>query len=64
MGTWKEHIAKLNAEWKGKRVMYDGSVYNVALVDYNGIIHIDKPSEHNKTTAVYEPYEAKKVLVS
>lgn len=63
MGTWKDHIEKLNSEWTGKKVMYEGNVYNVAFVDYNGIIHIDRPTEHNQTMAVYEPYEAKKVLV-
>lgn len=45
--TYKEYIEKLKAEWIGKKVMYDGKVYTISHVDYNGVLHIDKPSEHN-----------------
>ena len=61
--AWKDQIEALKAEWTGKKVTYDGKVYTVVNVDYNGILHIDKSSEHNPTTAVYEPHEAKKSLV-
>lgn len=63
MGTWKEHINALRAEFVGKRVMYQGNPFNIVDVDYNGIIHIDLESEHNKTTAVYDPHEARKHLL-
>ncbi len=61
--TYKEWIKSLEAEFIGKKITYQGIVYNVAKVDYNGIIHIDKPSSYNTTTAVYEPHEARKMLV-
>lgn len=63
MGTWREYIEKLNIDWIGKKVIYNTKIYTVVFVDYNGIIHIDKPTENNSTTAVYEPYEAKKFIV-
>lgn len=61
---WSEYIKKLRTEFVDKKVMYEGKIYRIACVDYNGIVHIDKPSEHNDTTAVYDPYEARKYLVA
>lgn len=61
--TYRDYIEKLRSEFVGKRVMYEGKVYTIAMVDYNGIIHIDKPTKHNKTMAVYEPHEARRALV-
>ena len=63
MGTYKQYIESLQTEFVGKKVMYDGKPYTIAMVDYNGIIHIDKPTEYNKTTAVYEPHEARHALI-
>jgi hypothetical protein len=63
MKVYRDYIEKLRSEFVGKRIMYEGKCYTVAMVDYNGIIHIDKPTEHNKTTAVYEPCEARKALI-
>lgn len=60
---WSERIQKLRDTFVGKKVRYEEKIYNIVMVDYNGAIHIDKPSEHNKTTAVYWEYEAKKNLV-
>lgn len=60
---YKDWIKSLEAEFVGKRIKYDGNTYTVAKVDYNGIIHINKQSEHNETTAVYLPHEARKALV-
>lgn len=60
---YKDWIKNLETEFIGKKITYQGSVYTVAKVDYNGIIHIDKPTTHNTTTAVYEPHEARKALV-
>lgn len=62
-GSWKEYIKQLEADWIGKKVMYDGKPYMIVKVDYNGILHIDRQTEHNWTTAVYEPREAKKALI-
>lgn len=62
--TWKQHIENLKAEFIGRKVRYNGSVYTIVHVDYNGCIHIDMPSVHNNTTAVwYMPHEARKAFV-
>lgn len=61
--TYREYIENLKAEFVGKKVQYDGRVYTIACVDYNGCIHIDKPSAYNETTAVYLPHEARKAFV-
>lgn len=60
---YKNYIESLRAEFIGKRIEYDGKPYTVAAVDYNGIIHINKASAHNATTAVYEAHEARKHLI-
>lgn len=60
---WKDYIEKLKKEWIGKRVDFAGKVYNIVDVDYNGIIHIDRPSKFNKTCAVYSPHEARQHMV-
>ena len=60
---WRDYIEKLKAEYIGKQVIYDGNVYNIVAVDYNGIIHIDKPAKFTETTAVYTEAEAKKNLL-
>ena len=61
--AWSEHIKDLKTKWIGKQVEFENKVYNIVDVDYNGILHIDRETEHNKTTAVYEPWEAKQHLV-
>lgn len=62
-GSWKEYIEELRNEFTGKKVRYEGKIYTITHVDYNGIIHIDKPTEHNWTSAVYEPREARAAFV-
>lgn len=62
-GSWKQYIEALTDEWIGKRVQYEGKIYTIVKVDYNGILHIDKPSEYNWTTAAFEPHEAEKALI-
>ncbi len=52
MGTYKEWIESLKNEWIGKRVKYDGNIYNVVDVDYNGFLLIDKKARYTDTTAV------------
>jgi len=59
---WKDYIEKLKKEWIGKKVEFNNKIYNVVDVDYNGIIHIDRPSKFNTTMAVYQPFEARKHL--
>ena len=63
MGTWKNHIETLKNKYIGKKVKYNGGIYTIVNVDYNGIIHIDLPTEHNATTAVFESYEADKAII-
>lgn len=61
--SWAEHIKRLREEWIGKKVMYQGNVHTIVDVDYNGILHIDLPSAHNDTTAVFLESEAKEALI-
>lgn len=63
MGTWKEHIEILKAEWIGKKVLYNDRILTIVDVDCNGILHVDLKTEHNDTTAMFFPYEARKYLV-
>lgn len=59
---WSDYIKKLKDEWIGKRVMFEDKAYTVVDVDINGILHIDRPTEHNKTTAAFVPHEVKEVI--
>ena len=63
MSTWKEHIERLKRDWIGKKVMYQDRVHTIVDVDYNGILHIDLPSEHNMTTAVFDEIDVKEALI-
>ena len=60
---WKDRIEALRAELVGKKVRWEEGIYTITAVDYNGIVHIDKPSFYSETTAVYEPCDARKNLV-
>lgn len=61
---YSDYIAKLRKCWIGKKVRYtDGKIYTIVDVDYNGILHIDKPTEHTETTAAYNPHTAMQALV-
>lgn len=53
--TWAEYIAKLRAEWNGRKVIYQGEQHTVVDVDYNGGLLIDRETMYNKTTAI-APY--------
>lgn len=64
MSTWKEYIDDSKNALEGKKIEYHGDIYTVAAVDYNGMVHIDKPSEHNETTAVYSIHEARKRILT
>jgi hypothetical protein len=63
MSTWKEHIERLKRDWIGKKVMYGDRVHTIVDVDINGILHIDLPSEHNMTTAVFDEIDVKEALI-
>lgn len=60
---YRDYINRLREEFIGKKIEFNGYIYTVAYVDYNGIIHIDLPSKHNNTTAVYDSYEAREHLI-
>lgn len=61
--AYRDYIENLRNKFIGKKVKYEGSEYTIAAVDYNGVIHIDKPSQFTETTAVYDAYEAELNLV-
>ena len=50
--TYREYNESQRKKWIGKKVMYDGAVYTVVDVDYNGALMIDKPAKFTDTTAV------------
>ena len=62
--TWAEHVESLAKEYVGVTVRYDGKIYKIVKVDLNGVMHINKPSEHNETTAVFaNELEAEKAMI-
>ena len=61
--AYSDRIKRLKEEFEGKQVNYEGKTYKIAKVDYNGIIHIDKPAKFTDTTAVYTEVEARMNLV-
>lgn len=60
---YKDYIESLKTTFIGKKVIYKDKIHTIVDVDYNGMVHIDLPSEHNNTTAVYIPSTAKKALL-
>jgi len=50
--AWSEYIAEMKDEWVGALVIFEGAMYKVVDVDYNGGLLIDKPAEHTETTSV------------
>ena len=60
--AWKDHIESLKKEFIGKQVYYCNEKFTIVNVDYNGLIHINKPSKFNQTTAVYSETEARRNL--
>ena len=53
---WSDFIARERKKWIGKRVRFEGAVWNVVDVDINGALHIDRQTKHNKTTAIGEEH--------
>lgn len=52
MGTYREYIETMKKRWIGRKVEFEGNVYTVEDVDYNGILLINKPAKFTETTAV------------
>ena len=50
--TYRESIEAMRREWRDRKVEYEGKIYSVLDVDYNGSLLIDKPDEFKATTAV------------
>ena len=63
MRTYKDYITGLRSKYIGRKVEYEGKAWMIVDVDYNGIIHINRPTTYNDTTAAYEPYEADKHMI-
>lgn len=49
---YSEYIAEMKTLWVGARVEFEGTIYTVVDVDYNGSLMIDKPARFTETTAV------------
>lgn len=52
--AYRDYIQQKRAYWIGQKVVYDGTIYTVLGVDYNGALLIDKPAQFTDTTAVDE----------
>lgn len=50
--TYRESIEAMRREWRDRKVIFEGAVYTVLDVDYNGALLIDKSDEFKATTAV------------
>lgn len=49
---YEELVAKDRARFIGKRVKFEGQIYDIVDVDYNGALMIDKEGRFTDTTAV------------
>ena len=49
---YQESLWSQYAKYIGAQVRYNGRLYKVIDVDYNGMLLIDIPSDHAETTAV------------
>lgn len=52
MSSYQEYMRSMYAKYIGAQVRYNGRLYKVIDVDYNGMLLIDIPSDHAETTAV------------
>ena len=52
--AYRDYIEELKKKWVGNPVFYDGAVYKVIGVDYNGGILINKADEFKGDCAVPE----------
>ncbi len=56
---WSGYIKRLEEEYIGQEVDFEGKQYKIVKVDINGILHINRPTGHNETTAAFMPHEVK-----
>jgi hypothetical protein len=49
---YEELVAKDRARFIGKRVKFEGQIYDIVDVDYNGALMINKEGRFTDTTAV------------
>ena len=47
--TYSKYIENLKAKWIGKNVKYEGKMYKVVDVDYNGGLLIDRQQYYCET---------------
>lgn len=52
MTSYHEYLRSMYTKYIWARVRYNGRLYSVIDVDYNGMLLIDIPSDHAETTAV------------
>lgn len=50
--TYKELVAEDQARFIGKKVKYEGGIYTIVDVDYNGALMIDRETRFTDTTAI------------
>lgn len=50
--TYKKLVAEDKARFIGKTVKYEGGLYTIVDVDYNGALMIDKAGRFTNTTAI------------
>ena len=54
--AYKNYIASMRRSWIGRLVTLEDGEYTVVDVDYNGMLLINKPTQHTETTAI-APYK-------
>jgi len=50
--TYKEFVAEDRTRFIGKKVKYEGGIYTIVDVDYNGALMIDRETRFTDTTAI------------
>lgn len=50
--TYKELVAEDRTRFIGKKVKYEGGIYTIVDVDYNGALMIDRETRFTDTTAI------------
>lgn len=50
--TYKDLVAEDRERFIGKKVKYEGGIYTIVDVDYNGALYIDLEGRFTDTTAV------------
>ena len=56
MRDYKQYIQEMKAKWTGKKVSYQGDIFTVVDVDYNGGLLLNKKTKYTDTTAVDEAH--------